>query len=148
MRVRVYAAAMLCAWSAAVVGAQGPKVTTPEELDKVMKKVGPAMQASQKAMGGPNYAEVKTQIAIVKQGVLDSQQFWIEHKREDALKFNKDTLAKLDDFEKTIATDTVDAAVAGAALKAVGAACRSCHQVYRATDADNNFILKPGSIGG
>jgi cytochrome c556 len=148
VRVRVYAAAMLCAWSAAVVGAQGPKVTTPEELDKVMKKVGPAMQASQKAMGGPNYAEVKTQIAIVKQGVLDSQQFWIEHKREDALKFNKDTLAKLDDFEKTIATDTVDAAAAGAALKAVGAACRSCHQVYRATDADNNFILKPGSIGG
>ena len=108
MRVRVYAAAMLCAWSAAVVGAQGPKVTTPEELDKVMKKVGPAMQASQKAMGGPNYAEVKTQIAIVKQGVLDSQQFWIEHKREDALKFNKDTLAKLDAFEKTIATDTVE----------------------------------------
>ena len=40
------------------------------------------------------------------------------------------------------------AAAAGASLKAVGAACRSCHQVYRATDADNNFILKPGSLGG
>jgi len=148
VRVRVYAAAVLCAWSAAVIGAQAPKVTTPEELDKVMKKVGPAMQASTKAMAGPNYAEVKAQMAIVKQGVLDSQQFWIEHKREDALKFNKDTLAKIDEFEKTVATDTVDAAAAGASLKAVGAACRSCHQVYRATDADNNFILKPGSLGG
>jgi hypothetical protein len=101
-------------------------VTTPEELDKVMKKVGPAMQASTKAMAGPNYAEVKAQMAIVKQGVLDSQQFWIEHKKEDALKFNKETLAKLDDFDKLIATDTVDTAAAAASLKAVGAACRQC----------------------
>ena len=145
MRFRVYAATALIAWSAGVVGAQKP--LTPEELDKIMKKAGPAMQASQKAMGASKYAEIKTQMAIVRQAVIDSQPFWIEHKREDALKFNKDTLAKLDAFDKTIATEPVDAAAAGAALKAVGAACRSCHQVYRATDADNNFILKPGSLG-
>jgi len=148
VRVRVYAAAVLCAWSAAVVGAQAPKVTTPEELDKVMKKAGPAMQAAGKAVGASQFAEVRNQITIVRQAVLDSQQFWIEHKREDALKFNKDTLAKIDDLQKLIATDTVDAAAAAASVKTVGAACRSCHQVYRATDADNNFILKPGSLGG
>ncbi|MEO7272946.1 MAG: hypothetical protein ABIX28_24075 [Vicinamibacterales bacterium] len=146
MRVRVYAAAVLCAWSAAVVGAQAPKVTTPEELDKVMKKAGPAMQAVGKAVGASQFAEARTQIAIVRQAVQDSQQFWVEHKREDALKINKETLAKLDDFQKMIATDTVDAAAAGASIKAVGAACRQCHQAYRATDADNNFILKPGSL--
>jgi cytochrome c556 len=146
--VKVYAAAMLCAWSAAIVGAQAPKVTTPEELDKVMKKAGPAMQAVGKAIPANQIAEARTQIAIVRQVVQDSQQFWIEHKKEDALKFNKETLAKLDDFEKLIATDTVDTAAAAASIKAVGAACRQCHQAYRATDADNNFILKPGSIGG
>jgi cytochrome c556 len=42
---------------------------------------------------------------------------------------------------------TVDGAGAAASLKQVGGACRSCHQQYRATDADNNYILKPGSIG-
>jgi cytochrome c556 len=146
VRFRVYAGVLLLAWSAVVVGAQ--KVTTPEELEKVMKKAGPAMQASQKAMGAGSYAEVRTQIATVRQAVLDSQTFWIEHKRDDALKFNKDTLAKIDEFEKTVATDTVDAAAAKASLTAVGAACRSCHRVYRATDADNNFIIKPGSLGG
>ena len=36
MRVRVYVGAVLFAWSAVVVGAQ--KVSTPEELDKVMKE--------------------------------------------------------------------------------------------------------------
>jgi hypothetical protein len=146
VRLRIYAGALLCAWSAVVLGAQ--RITTPEELEKVMKKAGPAMQATQKAMGAKSYAEVRTQIATVRQAVLDSQTFWIEHKRDDALKFNKDALAKIDEFQKTVATDTVDAATAAASLKAVGAACRSCHQVYRTTDADNNFILKPGSIGG
>jgi cytochrome c556 len=146
VRFRMYAGVALCAWSAVVVSAQ--KITTPEELDKVMKKAGPAMQATQKAVGAGSYAEVRTQIATVRQAVLDSQTFWIEHNREDALKFNKDALAKLDDFQKLVATDTVDAAAAAASLKAVGGACRSCHQVYRATDADNNFILKPGSLEG
>ncbi len=145
MRFRVYAAVLLCGLSAAVVGAQ--KITTPEQLDKVMKKSGPAMQATQKAMGAGSFADARTQMATVKQAVLDSQTFWVEHKREDALKFNKDTLAKIDAFEKLIAGDKVDPATATAALKEVGAACRACHKVYRATDAEDNFILKPGSIG-
>jgi len=143
-----YVVAALLACSAVIVGAQSAKVSTPEELDKVMKRAGPAMQATTKAVGAGVYADVKTQIATVKQAVLDSQSFWVEHKREDALKFNKDTLAKIEDFEKLVTAPTVDAAATAAALKQVGAACRSCHQVYRATDADNNFILKPGSIGG
>src|SRR4029079_13913305 len=112
------------------------------------KKAGPAMQATQKAVGAGTYADVKSQIATVKQAVLDSQSFWVEHKRDDALKFNKDTLAKIEASEKLASAPTVDAAATAASLKEVGAACRSCHQVYRATDADNNFILKPGSIGG
>jgi cytochrome c556 len=145
--VRVYAGAALLAVSAAVVVGAQTKVTTPEELNKVMKKVGPAMQATQKAVGAGSFDEVKTQLATVKQGVLDSQQFWVEHKRDDALKFNKDTLAKLDAFEKVVSAEKVDAAAAAASLKEVGAACRSCHQVYRAQDADNNYIIKPGSLG-
>ena len=145
-RLKAYAAAALCASSAIVLAAQS--VTTPEQLDKVMKKVGPAMQATQKAMAAGTFADVKTQLAIVRQGVLDSQSFWVEHKREDALKFNKDTLAKIDAFQALVGAEKVDPAAAGASLKEVGAACRSCHQVYRAQDADDNFILKPGSIGG
>ena len=146
MRFRVYAATALIAWSAGVVGAQKP--LTPEELDKIMRR-RPARRCRRprRRWGPASTPRSKTQMATVRQAVIDSQPFWIEHKREDALKFNKDTLAKLDAFDKTLAAEPVDAAAAGAALKAVGAACRSCHQVYRATDADNNFILKPGSLG-
>jgi cytochrome c556 len=126
--------------------AQNDKVTTPEELDKVMKKAGPAMQATQKALTSGASADAKTQLTTLRQAIQDSQQFWIEKKREDAIKMNKDTLAKIDELDKLLGANGSDAAAATAALKQVGASCRSCHTKYRDTDAENNYIIKPGSV--
>ena len=148
-RVLIYGAAvMLVAWSGAVIRAQTQKVTTPEELDKVMKKAGPALRATGKAVASSAWGDVKTEVATMRQAVLDSQSFWIEHKKDDAVKFNKETLAKIDEFEKLVSATPVDAAAAGAALKEVGGSCSACHKQYRVQDADNNYSLKPGTIGG
>lgn len=133
-------------WAGAMVVAQ--KVATPEDLDKMMKKVQPAMQAAGKAVGSNAFGEAAKQLAIVRQAVDDSRTFWIEHKKEDAIKFNKETVAKIEEAEKLLTSPSPDAAAATAAVKQVGAACRSCHEVYRVRDADNNWVLKPGSIGG
>jgi cytochrome c556 len=149
MRARVYASALLLTWSGAIILAQTPqKITTPEQLDKVMKAVQQANQPVGKAMASGAYADVRKGLAAVKENVLLSQSFWIEHKKDDAVQLNKETLAKIEAVEKLIATDTVDAAAATTALKEVGASCRACHMKYRATDADNNFILKPGTLEG
>jgi cytochrome c556 len=137
---------MLVAWSGSLALAQ--KVTNPEELDKTMKKVGPAMQAIQKAMKSGTFDEVKPQLAIVKQAMDDSREFWILHKKEDAIGFNKDTVGKIEALDKVISAQPVDPSAALAALKEMGGACLSCHKTYRERDADNNYILKPGSIGG
>jgi hypothetical protein len=87
------AAALLLAGSGAIGIAQ--KVTTPEDLDKVMKKAGPALEASGKAIGGSAYADAKPQLTALKQAIDDSREFWVEHKRDDAIKFNKDTIARM-----------------------------------------------------
>jgi cytochrome c556 len=137
------AAALLLAGSGAIAIA---KVTTPEDLDKVMKKAGPALEASGKAIGGSAYTDAKPQLAALKQAIDDSREFWVEHKRDDAIKFNKDTIAKIEQVEKLVSAEPVDAAAAAAAMKEVGGACRSCHGVYRTKDADNSYVLKPGSI--
>jgi cytochrome c556 len=147
MRLRVCAAALLLTWSGAVMMAQ-QKVTTPEQLDKVMKQVQQANQPVGKALASGQWADVRKGLAGVKEAVLLSQSFWIEHKKDDAVSMNKDTLAKIEALEKLVATDTVDATAAATALKEVGASCRACHKQYRATDAENNFILKPGTVGG
>ncbi len=149
MRVRVYVGALLVvAWSGSLAVAQGQKVTTPEQLDKVMKTVGPAFRNTNKAVNSGAWADAKKELATARAGVLDSQSFWIEHKKDDAVTLNKAALEKIDALDKLISAATPDAAAAGAALKETGQSCAACHKQYRAQDADNNYILKPGSVEG
>jgi cytochrome c556 len=149
MRVRVFATALVVAWSCAVgvaVLAQGPKVTTPEQLDKVMKAVQQANQPVNKAIASGGYADAKKGLATVKENVIASRTFWVEHKKDDAVKMNEESVAKIEALEKILSAEPVDAAAAAAAAKEVGGSCRACHQKYRATDAENNYIIKPGSL--
>jgi cytochrome c556 len=123
------------------------KVTTPEELDKAMKKVQPAMQATVKAVKSGSYADARKQLELVKQVMNDSREFWVTHKKDDAIKGNQEVVAKIDAADKVLATEPVDPSAAAAALKELGGACQACHKAYRERDADNNWVLKPGSIG-
>jgi len=138
------AATLLLAGSGAMAIAQ--QGSTPEDLEKAMKKAGPALEASGKAIGGSAYADAKTQLAALKQAIDESRGFWVDHKRDDAIKFNKDTIAKIEQVEKLVSAEPVDAAATAAGMKEVGGACRSCHGVYRTRDADNKYIIKPGSL--
>ena len=146
MRRFVVYAGVLCVALGSVVIAQ-QKVMTVHELDAVMKKAG-AFRQVDKAVQSNNAADAKTQLAIVKQAVLDSQSFWVAHKKDDALKMNKEALAKIDALEKVLSAGNLDVAAATAAFKETGGACRSCHQQYRAEDANNAYVLKPGSVAG
>ena len=57
-------------------------------------------------------------------------------------------MTKLDAVDKLLWASPVDpAAVVAGALKELGGACLSCHKVYRERDSENNYILKPGSVG-
>jgi soluble cytochrome b562 len=113
-----------------------------------MKKVQPAMQAAQKALKAEAYADARAQLGIVKQAMEDSHEFWVIHKKDDAIKTNEDTVAKLDAVDKLLTATPVDTAAVQAALKEMGGACNTCHKTYRVRDAENNYILKPGSVGG
>ena len=145
MRVVGYAAAVCLALASAAVAQQ--KVSTAEELDKVMKKAG-AFRQVDKAIQSNNAADAKAQLAIVKQAVQESQSFWITHKKDDAVKLNKASLAKLDALDKVLSSPSFDVATATAAYKEAGGSCRACHAQYRAEDANNAYILKPGSVAG
>ena len=147
MRLKYHVALVLVAAFGSLVIAQ-QKVTTTEELDKTMKKVQPAMQAMQKALKSESYADAKAQLAIVKQAMEDSHEFWVMHKKDDAIKTNEETVAKLDAVDKLLSATPVELPAVQAALKEMGGACNTCHKAYRVRDADNNYILKPGSIGG
>ena len=145
MRFRLYVAALLVAWSGSMLLAQ--KVTSPEELDKAMKKMQEVMRSTQKALKSASYADARAEIAALKQVMEDSREFWVTHKKDDAIKSNLEVVAKLDAADQLLAATPVDRAAVGAVMKEVGAACLACHKTYRVRDAENNYIIKPGSIG-
>lgn len=144
MHFRVCVAALLVTWAGSLAIAQ--KVTTPEELDKTMKKVQTSNQAAVKAIKSSQYPEAVKHLQDVRQAIDASREFWVQHQKEDAVKANKEVVAKLDAAEKVL-TGKPDPNSAVLAIKEVGAACRTCHENYRVRDADNNWVLKPGSIG-
>jgi cytochrome c556 len=122
------------------------KVQTVEELDRAMKRIGPAQQAVSKAIQAMAYADAKKQLDVIEAELKDAQNFWVVKRREDATKFTAATLVKIESLRKLIDATTPDQMAVTSAYREVGVACAACHRVYRTTDDDNKFILKPGTV--
>ena len=148
MHFKSCVAALMVIGAGALAFAQA-KVTTPEDLDKSMKAIQQAQMAAGKAINSGDFAEGSKQLAAVKKALDDSREFWITHKKDDEIAANKEAVAKVEEVQKMLAAATPDGQAVMAAMKqTVGPACRQCHEKYRVRDAENNWVLKPGSIGG
>ena len=122
------------------------KAKTADDLDKAMKKVGTTQQAINKAIQAMAYADARKQVEIAKTTLIDADNFWKINKKDDAVKFSQESLTKLDALDKALAEKTPDNTKITAAYKEAAASCAGCHRVYRGTNADNQFIIKPGTI--
>ena len=122
------------------------KVTTPDDLDKAMKRIAPAQGAANKAIQSMAWADAKAQVAIVKQSLADTEAFWTSHKKDDAVKMLKDSIAKVAAVEEALSAPAPDQQAVLAAFKAVGGTCGACHKTYRVQDENMQYILKPGSV--
>jgi cytochrome c556 len=121
---------------------------TLEQLDRVMKKDGPAQQALVKAIVAGNQTAARQNLAVLQQGIAEAQTFWVANKRTDAIGFTKTVLQKLDAIDKLLAAPTMDSNTTLAAVQDLNKSCTDCHKVYRTTDDDGRYILKPGSVPG
>jgi cytochrome c556 len=132
--------AVLVSCGAAVTVAQ--KATTAADLDATMKKIGPAQGAAGKAIQSGAFADAKTNVATVKQALMDAENFWVVNKKDDAVKMNKDALARVTAVEEALSGASPDQQAVMAAFKQVGATCGACHKAYRAQDENQQYILK------
>lgn len=143
-RIFTIATALIVAIAGTVAVAQ--KVTSPAELDAAMKKIGPAQGATGKAIQSGNFADAKAQVAIVKQALMDAENFWVVNKKDDAIAFSKDSIAKVTAVEQALSAAAPDQQAVLAAFKSVGGTCGACHKTYRIQDENMQYQLKPGSI--
>ena len=51
-------------------------------------------------------------------------------------------------LQKTIDSPGFDSKTALTAVQDLNKSCNECHKVYRSTDEDGHYMLKPGSVPG
>jgi cytochrome c556 len=130
----------------ATTAALAQKVTSPDELDKTMKRIAPAQGATGKAIQSMSWADAKAQVAIVKQALMDTEGFWTANKKDEAVTMLKDSIAKVTAVEQALNAPMPDQQAVLAAFKQVGATCAACHKQYREQDENQQYRLKAGSI--
>ena len=140
-RFSTYVIAVVIAGSAAVAA---QKAQTPEDLDKAMKKIGPANGAMNKAIKSMAWADAKKQLDVVQEALDDAHNFWVVKKKDDAMKMSKDALAKAEALDDLLGKSAADSVAITAAAKEFASSCLGCHKQYREQDANQQFILKPG----
>jgi cytochrome c556 len=122
------------------------KAKTPDDLSAAMKKIGTSQQALGKAINAMAYPDAKKNLATIRSEVKDAGAFWELKKKADAVKFTEDVVTKIDALDKLLEAKTPDQAAITAASREVATTCAGCHRVYRATDDNNKFIIKPGTV--
>ena len=143
---RVLTFVLTFALAGSALMAAGEKAKTAQDMDAAMKKVGTTQQALNKSINAMAYADAKKHADILKTTLTDADNFWVVNKKADAQQFSKDVIAKVDALDKLLADKAPDQAKVTAAYKEATTACNSCHKVYRGLNADNQFIIKPGTI--
>ena len=140
-RFTTYVIAVLIAGSAALAA---QKASTPEDLDKAMKKIGPANGAMNKAIKSMAWSDARKQAAIIEEALVDAHNFWVVKKKDDAVKMSSDAMAKVKALKGTLDAASPDSATVMAAAKEFASSCLGCHKVYREQDANQQFVLKAG----
>jgi cytochrome c556 len=143
-RLLSYTTVLFIALASTVALAQ--KVTSPDELDKTMKRIAPAQGAAGKAIQSMSWADAKAQVAVVKQALMDTESFWTANKKDEAVTMLKDSIAKVTAVEQALNAPMPDQQAVLAAFKQVGATCAACHKQYREQDENQQYRLKAGSI--
>jgi hypothetical protein len=138
-------------WTA-VLAAQTPtypqKIATPADFDKVMKAVNQTNAEINKAVKAESWADVKLALTNLRRHFVAAGTFWAMHKKDDVVKLNDDALAKIDALAKVLGSTPADTTAIQTAHRDMSMTCRACHKGNRAQDENQNYIIRPGVIGG
>ncbi len=143
-RLLTYATVLFVALAGTVATAQ--KVMNPEQLDAAMKRIVAANGAAQKAIKSEAYADARTQVAAVKQALMDAQNFWEMNKKQDAVEIGNAAIAGMTAVEEALSASSPSMEAVMAAMKQATGNCGACHKQYRVQNEDKTYSLKPGTI--
>jgi hypothetical protein len=124
------------------MSAPAQAILTPQNLEELMKKIGPTYKSLQQRLEANDTAQSAKEAQQLAEWFGGVEKFWAQHNRDDAVKWAGQA--------RTHASDAAGAAAAGNAQKATAAAtlmagaCKQCHGTYRESDGADGYRIKPG----
>jgi len=123
------------------VTAQTQKSWADEDLDKLMKEVGPASGAMRKAIDGQNAELAKTNATKLNGVFTDVAAFWTARNVKEAAEIAGEAAKHAKAAEGAI--DAKDFTKAAEHAKLLQGACASCHGKFRDKGPDGMYRIKP-----
>ena len=97
------------------------KRRTPLNSRGAMKRISAANGATVKAIKSGRLPTPRPRWPLVKQALMDAENFWVMNKKDDAVKMSKEAIAKVSAVEAALSAATPNQEAAFAAVKEVGA---------------------------
>jgi cytochrome c556 len=122
-------------------------IFTRDDFVKFMKTVGQNFGAVNASVAAGDFEAAKSQLTRSREQLAVTVTFWRDRKRDDALKFLKEAVTRMDDLDEALSAEKVDQARVATVLKQVNASCESCHTVYREYNpATKTYSFKAGTV--
>ena len=112
----------------------------PENLEELMKKIGPAYKSLTEHLDANDTAASAKEAQQLAQWFGGVEKFWAQRKRDDAVKWADQ--ARTYASEAAGAAATGDARKAAAAAQSMSGACKQCHGTYRESDGAGGYRIR------
>lgn len=128
---------------AALIAQRPNPIFTYDDFTNAMKTLGRNFGAVNSLLSKNDFDGAKSQLARSRELLATTITFWRDRKKDDAVKMLRDELAKLDELDAALSAEKVDPARVNVVAKQAGAACQTCHAVYREQDPnEKGYRLK------
>ncbi|MCY4659489.1 MAG: hypothetical protein OXF93_06715 [Acidobacteria bacterium] len=122
-------------------------IFTHDHFEGMMKTLGPNLAGMNASLADGDFDTAKARVVLVRQQLATTITFWRDNERDDAIGFLRAAIGRVDALDDVLSEASIDPAAVTAAAAEIGAACDTCHAVYREQDpATGDYRLKPGSV--
>ena len=122
-------------------------IFTHDHFEGMMKTLGPNLAGVNASLAEDDFDTAKARLVLVRQQLATTITFWRDRERDDAIGFLRAAIGQVDALDDALSEESVDPAAVTVAAAEIGAACETCHAVYREQDpATGEYRLKPGAV--
>ena len=122
----------------ALVGGQNAGIT--------MTTLGPNVAGVRAALAAGDYSTTKERAIRSREQLATTITFWRDRDPEDAVRWLRTALSRLDALDTALSAESVDAAAAVAIGDEIAEACNACHAVYRELDGDGGYRVNASAL--